>query len=164
MHTTAAMVSTINIASGPLRPKRKKMPHVKSSVAMVIPEIGLDDEPISPVRREETVTKRKPKTRIITAPINPPTLKPSPSAGTAINTATRPSEPNSTTNIGKSRSVRRAVTTPPVGAANHAGRRGWTRKSGGAARHMLMIPPAATAPAPMWCADTPPSIPPGSCP
>ena len=44
------------------------MRHVSSSVATVMPEIGLEDEPISPVRREETVTKRKPKATIRTAP------------------------------------------------------------------------------------------------
>ena len=31
------------------------------SVAMVIPEMGLDDDPIKPVMREETVAKKKPK-------------------------------------------------------------------------------------------------------
>ncbi len=34
----------------------------RRSVATVIPEIGFDDDPISPVRRDETVTKRKPNT------------------------------------------------------------------------------------------------------
>ena len=29
---------------------------------MVIPEIGFDEEPISPTMREETATKKKPKT------------------------------------------------------------------------------------------------------
>ena len=43
--------------------------HVSSKVAMVMPEIGLEDEPISPVRRRETVTNRKPKTTIRTAPM-----------------------------------------------------------------------------------------------
>ena len=33
-----------------------------------MPEIGLDDEPTSPVRRDETVTKRKPKAMIRIAP------------------------------------------------------------------------------------------------
>ena len=32
---------------------------MKSSVATVMPEMGLEEEPISPVSREETVTKRK---------------------------------------------------------------------------------------------------------
>ena len=35
---------------------------------MVIPEIGFDDDPTSPVSRDETVTKRKPKIMISSAP------------------------------------------------------------------------------------------------
>ena len=34
---------------------------MSSSVATVMPEIGFDDEPISPVRREHTVTNKKPE-------------------------------------------------------------------------------------------------------
>ena len=34
---------------------------VNSSVATVMPEIGFDDEPISPVNRDETATNKKPK-------------------------------------------------------------------------------------------------------
>ena len=34
-----------------------------SSVATVILEIGFDEEPISPVRREDTVTNRKPNSK-----------------------------------------------------------------------------------------------------
>ena len=45
---------------GPTQPSRTKIRQVSSSVATVMPEIGFDDEPISPVSREETVTNRKP--------------------------------------------------------------------------------------------------------
>ena len=48
----------------PVQPRTTKIRQVSSSVATVIPEIGFDDEPISPVRRDETVTKRNPKTTI----------------------------------------------------------------------------------------------------
>ena len=37
-------------------------------MATVIPEIGFDDDPTSPVSREETVTNRKPKATINMAP------------------------------------------------------------------------------------------------
>ena len=46
----------------------RKMRQVNNSVATVIPEIGFDEEPISPVTREETVTKRKPKAMMSSAP------------------------------------------------------------------------------------------------
>src|SRR5215472_17146997 len=52
----------------PVQPTTRKTRHVSSKVATVIPDIGLDEEPISPVRREETVTKRNPKMTIRIAP------------------------------------------------------------------------------------------------
>src|ERR1035441_10452571 len=42
--------------------------HVSIRVATVIPDMGLDEEPISPVSREDTVTNRNPNTTISTAP------------------------------------------------------------------------------------------------
>src|SRR4029078_7052845 len=45
-----------------------KIRHVKRRVATVIPEMGLEDEPISPVSRDETVTNKKPNTIIKMAP------------------------------------------------------------------------------------------------
>src|SRR5689334_13350403 len=71
MHTTAAIVRAVSIASGPLRPSSTKIRQTKSRVAMVIPEIGLDDDPTSPVSRLETVTNRNPNSRIIAAPTSP---------------------------------------------------------------------------------------------
>ena len=41
---------------------------MSSSVATVMPEIGFDDEPISPVSRDDTVTNRKPRMTISSAP------------------------------------------------------------------------------------------------
>ena len=45
----------------PVQPTTRKTRQVSSSVATVMPEIGLDEDPISPVSRDETVTNRKPK-------------------------------------------------------------------------------------------------------
>src|SRR5437879_13356136 len=44
------------------------MRHVSSNVAIIIPEVGQEDEPTSPVRRDETRTKRKPNATIRIAP------------------------------------------------------------------------------------------------
>ena len=44
------------------------MRQVRSRVAIVMPEMGLLEEPISPVRREETVTKRNPNTSTSNGP------------------------------------------------------------------------------------------------
>src|SRR4051812_27750456 len=53
---------------GAVQPSPRKIKQVKRSVATVIPEIGFEDEPTSPVRREETVTNKKPKITIKIAP------------------------------------------------------------------------------------------------
>src|SRR2546428_269907 len=90
MHTTAATVRAVDMAAGSVWPNQKKITHVSKRVAMVIPEIGLEDEPISPVKRDDTVTKRKPKTRIIRPPTKPWKLSPSPKAGMHIITSTMP--------------------------------------------------------------------------
>ena len=37
----------------------RKIRHVNNNVATVMPEMGLEEEPISPVSRDETATKRK---------------------------------------------------------------------------------------------------------
>src|SRR5277367_5332181 len=60
MQTIPAIESAASRYSGPTQSFRTKIRHVKSKVATVIPEIGFDDEPISPVSRELTVTKRNP--------------------------------------------------------------------------------------------------------
>ena len=60
MQTTPAIDSAVRRYSGPTQPSRTKIRQVNSSVAIVMPEIGLDDEPISPVSRELTVTNRNP--------------------------------------------------------------------------------------------------------
>ena len=53
--TTAATVSAISRSSDDVQPSVKKIRHVNSSVAAVMPEIGLDEEPISPVSRNPCI-------------------------------------------------------------------------------------------------------------
>ena len=72
-------------------------------MAIVIPEMGFEDVPISPVIRDDTVTKKKPKTTISRAAMKLPRV------GIWGATASAPasrSEPTSTTLSGMSRSVR----------------------------------------------------------
>src|SRR5947208_10526966 len=47
--------------SAVVQPKARNARHVISRVATVIPDIGFDDEPTSPVSRDETVTNRNPR-------------------------------------------------------------------------------------------------------
>src|SRR5215813_7558164 len=61
MQTTAPIDSASTFSIGDVMPSARKTKQVSIRVATVMPEIGFDDEPISPVRRDETVTNRKPK-------------------------------------------------------------------------------------------------------
>src|SRR4051812_44441707 len=104
MQTTPAIERATSRYSGPTQPRTTKIRQVRSKVAIVMPEIGFDDEPITPVIRELTVTNRKPNRTTITPPITRPTV----SVGIrldAATAATRPTLPRSTSGIGMSRSV-----------------------------------------------------------
>jgi hypothetical protein len=61
MHTTPPMVIARAPKAGAVQPCIRKMAQVAMSVAMVMPETGLAEEPTRPTIRELTVTKRKPK-------------------------------------------------------------------------------------------------------
>src|ERR1017187_7173958 len=64
MQTMAAIESAISMCGGLTQPSERNVRQVSSSVATVIPEMGFDEEPISPVNREETVTNKNPKSTI----------------------------------------------------------------------------------------------------
>src|SRR5581483_12421841 len=92
---TAAMLNAATLYGGVTQPSAKKISEVIRSVATVIPEMGFDELPTSPVSRELTVTKRNPSTRMSTAPsmliLND---------GTSAQTMTIPSDPTPTTQSG----------------------------------------------------------------
>src|SRR5262249_43753970 len=81
------------------------MRQVAMSVAIVIPEIGFEDDPIMPTMREETVTKKKPKITIRTDISRLPGNFPGIWGRTDISRA-KPIDPSKTKLIGMSRSVR----------------------------------------------------------
>src|SRR5262245_32034414 len=62
MHTTPPMLMARAKKAGAVQPMTRNIAQVAIKVAMAIPEIGLEEVPISPVIREDTVTKRKPNT------------------------------------------------------------------------------------------------------
>src|SRR5437764_13894498 len=69
MHTMPPIDNAVTkYGSAVVQPNARKQRQVINKVATVMPEIGFDDEPISPVRRDETVTNRKPNTTISRAP------------------------------------------------------------------------------------------------
>src|SRR4029450_8288271 len=61
MQTTAPTHRAIGEYHSPVHPSATKIVHVRISVAIVMPEIGFDELPISPVMRDDTLTKKKPK-------------------------------------------------------------------------------------------------------
>src|SRR3954467_1733559 len=103
MQTTAPTQSAIGEYHSPVQPSATKIVQVRISVAIVMPEIGLEDDPIRPTMREDTVTKKKPKTTTSTDATTLPCV--GRRGATARNTASR-TVPASTRVIGMSRSVR----------------------------------------------------------
>ena len=113
-------------------------------VAIAIPETGLLEEPINPTIRAETVAKKNPNITTRTAPRKLTGKIGSNQMATAI-TAIIPRM----IGIGKSRCVREASAVArflamlPIACLN-------VRTMSGEVLIKLMIPPAATAPAPMY--------------
>ena len=118
---------------------------MRISVAIVMPEIGFDEVPMSPVMRDETVTNRNPKmmTRIAARKL--------PCVGIFGATARKiasSSDPPSTTVVGRSRSVRsRAVAVAPAPKSFNPSRA--DAMIVGSVRPSVMRPAASTAPAPI---------------
>ena len=153
MHTTPPIVIASAPNAGAVQPFTRKIAAVAMRVAIVMPEMGFAELPINPTMREDTVTKRKPKTttRSDAAKLaSHPTCAP----GTGLKVRKRninktsSTLPPSTTLIGRSRSVRLAdamvaflpkVFTPALSAPRMVGM----------VLSKVMRPEAATAPAPM---------------
>src|SRR5438034_9896240 len=130
----------------PVRPRNTKMRQVPIRVAMAIPELGQEEDPTWPVRREETTAKKKPKRTIRNAE-----MRLTCSCGNSQMKSTINAEPAMTTVIGMSRSVRR--TLAPFPDLNSSNCLMLARKELmilGRARIILKIPPAVTAPAPIY--------------
>src|SRR5262249_56018704 len=68
IHTIPPIDKAVTKYGGAVQPMIRKTRHVRRSVATVIPEIGFDDDPISPVNRDDTVTNKNPKATIRRAP------------------------------------------------------------------------------------------------
>src|SRR5215213_230938 len=119
------------------------MRHVRISVAIVMPEIGFDDDPIRPVMRDDTVTKKKPKTMISSDTRKLPCVG---MPGAIARKAARASDPPATIVSGRSRSVRTlAASDWPAPKSFMLSRNDDTMV--GMVRHSLMMPDASTAPA-----------------
>ena len=68
MQTMPPIERAVTKKGGAVQPMIRKTRHVRSRVATVMPEMGFDEEPTSPVKRDETVTNRKPKAMMRMAP------------------------------------------------------------------------------------------------
>ena len=110
-----------------------------------MPEMGLEEEPISPVSREETVTNRKPNTTIRAAPRR--FMCKVRAARMASINATMPPPTNF---IDRSLSVRAMAARPVAARRKSVTPARMPRTILGSERPRLMMPPAATAPAPIY--------------
>ena len=117
---------------------------MRINVAIVIPEIGFDEDPMRPVMREDTVEKKNAKTTISSAARMLPR---SGMFGATARKSASSSDPISTTLIGISRSVRSPEA--PLAAPNPFSPSSADRTIVGIVRASVMSPPASTAPAPM---------------
>ena len=128
----------------PVVPVALRITVAKSSVAIVIPDTGLLEEPIRPTIREDTVAKKNPNTTMINAPIRFTGNVGISQISTAITSATA-----IRTGIGRSCSVRSPLCAAflffilSIACLNVLMIRGRLLIR-------LMIPPVATAPAPMY--------------
>src|SRR6188768_203594 len=104
MQTTAPTQSATGEYHSPVQPSATKIVHVRMRVAIVMPETGFDEDPMSPTIRDETVTKKKPKTITRTETRKLPCVG---SPGATARKSARTSVPTRTTVIGTSRSVRK---------------------------------------------------------
>ncbi len=115
--TTPPMVMASAPKAGAVQPFTRKMAVVAISVAMVMPETGLAELPMSPTMRDATVTKRNPKitTRIDAAKFDSSVVC-APGTGWKVRkkniSSTSAAEPRTTTLMGRSRSVRSAAGLP----------------------------------------------------
>ena len=112
-------------------------------VAMAMPDTGLLEEPMRPTIREDTVAKKKPKTTTIKAPSRFTGNAGSSQMATAMTTIATIS-----TGMGMSCSVRREEALPALFMPFMAWRK--VRTIRGKLLMRLMMPPVATAPAPMY--------------
>src|SRR5437868_5651206 len=64
MQTMAPTEMATGAYTSPVQPSATKIKHVMIRVAIVMPEMGLDEDPIKPVIRDDTVAKKNPKMTI----------------------------------------------------------------------------------------------------
>src|SRR5437870_7444698 len=147
IQTMPPMESAVTKNGGAVQPMIRNTKHVSSNVATVIPEIGFEEEPISPVRRDETVTNRKPKATINNAPRM---IQRRFRYGTTMMTSSITTMPPTTNFIERSRSVRGALSLATLVLRKSANPHFNPCQIVGNERTRLMMPPAATAPAPMY--------------
>ena len=128
-------------------PIARNTAQVPRRVAIVIAEIGFDDEPMMPTMREDTVTNRNPNTSIMTAITSLPPIVPGMKGMQAI-TPTSTSEPTITKDIGRSRSVRKPALAPATPLTDDIEPLS-DFTIVGIVRMSVMIPAIVTAPAPI---------------
>src|SRR3954462_13837810 len=146
MQTTAPTQSAIGEYHSPVQPRATKIVQVRIKVAIVMPEIGFDEDPIRPTIRDDTVTKKNPKTITSTDVTTLPCVgKP----GASARKNARATVPTRTILIGISRSVRSRPATAPLAAKSFMLSRN-DEMIVGMVLPSVIRPAASTAPAPVY--------------
>ena len=139
--------------SAVIQPKPRNTRQVISSVATVMPDIGFDEEPTSPVNLEDTVTNRKPRITINTAPLidtSGPENTLSPSCGKSMMASIRTITPTTTHFIDRSWSVLGRLAFDSAEPPRRSDRPPFRPcQMVGILRTSEMMPAIATAPAPI---------------
>src|SRR5512145_120086 len=149
--TTVPTVRMAARAEGSVQPRATKITDTPSSVTSAIPEVGLDDTPMSPTIRDETTTKATPKMATPSDATNrgPGPMSPASRPGTENRVMMTSAGTASTTQPGTSRSVRGTAAAVPPGSSR-CRRPVITAASDryivGSERNTVTIPAAATAP------------------
>ena len=145
MQTTAPTTKAMGWYASSVQPRPRKMREVAMSVAIVIPDTGLEEEPIKPTMREATVTKKNPNTMTNRAESRFIGI-----LGRKAISTIRAALPTSTHTSGRSFSVRLCSTTCPLRLLRKSARESRNALTMvGSVLMSVMTPPKVTAPAPM---------------
>ncbi len=154
MHTAVPTISAVALPNVSVQPAAAKIRLVPSSVAIVIPDVGLEVTPTRPTMRELTVTKKKAKRTTRAAAMARPQVNSMElnAWGTRVRTRKMIPAPMPTVRRDRSCSVRRIFSAASPAAIRS---RIWAAPilklsiMVGMLRISVISPPVATAPAPM---------------
>ena len=144
MQITAPTQNATGEYASPVQPSATKIVQVRISVAMVMPEIGLDEEPMRPVIRDDTVTKKNPKMTMSAEASEVPLRRHPGAAARKMASASEPSKHHGQRQVALGAALPAAPPSPSPSRC-----RGSDETIVGSVRASVISPEASTAPAPV---------------